>query len=122
MCPKWGAQRASAPRFWKFTLLVNFSDTLLVVSILSMIAICSGFCCPGGVINSSCGNYEGRFVGSKWRSQRGSVPRLPRFILLVSFSDTCGFDFVYNFHCLWSQNFDVLAFLWKKANFSLFTV
>ena len=64
MCPKWEAQRVSLPRFRKFILLVSFSGTLLVVSVLSMIAICSSFCCPGGVINSSCGNYEGRLVGS----------------------------------------------------------
>ena len=40
-----------APRFPRFMVLANFIGTLLVVS------ICSRFCSPEGVINSSCGNY-----------------------------------------------------------------
>ena len=39
----------------EFILLVSFNDTLLVVSILSVIAICGCFCSPRSVINSSCG-------------------------------------------------------------------
>ena len=44
---------ACAPCLPRFILLRSFSGTLLVVSI----AICSRFCSPEGVINSSCGNY-----------------------------------------------------------------
>ena len=52
---------ACAPRLLRFILLVSFSGTLLVVSILDivydMFAICGHFYSPEGVINSSCGNY-----------------------------------------------------------------
>ena len=35
-----------APRFSKFIMVVSFSDTLLMVSILDMTAICGSFCSP----------------------------------------------------------------------------
>ena len=38
-----------APRLPRFILLVSFSDTLLVVSILDMVAMCDRFCSPEGV-------------------------------------------------------------------------
>ena len=40
---------ARAPCLPRFILLGSFSDTLLVVSILDMIAICIRFCSPEGV-------------------------------------------------------------------------
>ena len=53
------------PRLPGFILLGSFSNTLLVVSTLDMIAICSRFCSPEGVIKSSCGNY-GSFLTWGW--------------------------------------------------------
>ena len=59
MCPKSRARRARAPYLLRFTLLVSFNGTLVVVSILEMVMIAIGgrFCNPPGVINNSCGNY-----------------------------------------------------------------
>ena len=48
LCPKSRAWCA-APRLPRFILLGSFSDILLVVSILDMIAVCSHFCSPEGV-------------------------------------------------------------------------
>ena len=70
-----------------------------------MIAICGRSCNPGGVINGSwgdCGSslaWEwpfpdcgegggGLWLNPKSRARRVGAPCLPRFILLVSFSDT----------------------------------
>ena len=84
------------------TYVVSFSDTLLVVSILD---ICGRFIVPVGTINSCCEDNPfwdlcvcvcvcvyvvgGGLVGcvqSQELCARASC--LPRFILLVSFSDT----------------------------------
>ena len=49
---KAGPWRAYVLRLLRFILLVNFSDTILLVSILvieTMIAICGRFCSPEGV-------------------------------------------------------------------------
>ena len=50
---------ARAPYLLRFTLLVSFNGTLVVVSILEMVMIAIGgrLCNPQGVINNSCGNY-----------------------------------------------------------------
>ena len=52
MCPKSRVRRLPG-----FILLGRFSGTFLVVSILDMIAICSRFYSPGGVIGGSCESY-----------------------------------------------------------------
>ena len=72
---------ALALRLPRFILLGSFSDTLFAVSIVGIVyvAICSRFCGPGGVISMGC--VESREHGAL-------ALRLPRFILLGSFSDT----------------------------------
>ena len=49
----WAASKVKSsphtPCLPRFILLGSFSDTLLVVSILDIIAICSRFCSPEGV-------------------------------------------------------------------------
>ena len=64
-CVQTRGRGVPVPRLPGFILLGSFSNTLLVVSTLDMIAICSRFCSPEGVIKSSCGNY-GSFLTWGW--------------------------------------------------------
>ena len=78
------------PRLLGFILLMGFSGALLV-SVLDMvwIAICGCFCGPGAPGWPFPGWGGGGLVGYVQNRDLGAhEPCLPRFILLVSFSDT----------------------------------
>ena len=134
---------ACIPRLPGSILLVGFSDTLPVASILGMvymIAICGCFCSPEGGINSSCGRY-GSF--STWDSPFWAVggggglwalskvvnsvftPGLPRCIPMVNFSDTLLvvliLDIVYDCHLCFPGNIPVIfSYLRKRPVTSVF--
>ena len=77
------------PRLLGFILLMGFSGALLV-SVLDMvwIAICGCFCGPGAPGWPFPGWGGGGLVGYVQNRDLGAhEPCLPRFILLVSFSD-----------------------------------
>ena len=78
------------PRLLGFILLMGFSGALLV-SVLDMvwIAICGSFCGPGATGWPFPGWGGEGLVGYVQNRDLGAhEPCLPRFILLVSFSDT----------------------------------
>ena len=74
---------AGAPRLPKLILLGSFSDTLLMISILDIVYDCH---LTWGQLFHGCGGAYG--LGPRSRAQSVGAPRLPRFILLGSFSDT----------------------------------
>ena len=134
---------ACIPRLPGSILLVGFSDTLPVASILGMvymIAICGCFCSPEGGINGSCGRY-GSF--STWDSPFWAVggggglwalskvvnsvftPGLPRCIPMLNFSDTLLvvliLDIVYDCHLCFPGNIPVIfSYLRKRPVTSVF--
>ena len=98
LCPKSRARRTHAPSLRRFILLVSFSDTFLVVSILDIAYDyhLRPLWQSWGCYNGSCGNYGSllardspfQAVGVLW-----AVSRVGGSARVYAWYFTCGFDF-----------------------------